>query len=218
MKLHLLCFLAFAYLGFSGSIARADLISTKSFSQSGGFAASDPIRFVLEFTTDIGWGDAVAPLFNQPITPADVGKTFTADSSTPFFSNNIALATNGNNDRVGFGIFNAGGAGGGSLFYEASIFFGAPHTPFFIGTPDLRGHSIKRATFRLDKFTVAPQPGGASQGDGIQYDFQGTVSFFDDANLQGNPEPASWCLALLGTLGVTVWRMRKKLPPDLLGA
>lgn len=213
MKRHLLYLTALACLCLSGSTARADLlIASTSLSQQGGFSHADDIRFVLEFTTDIGWGDAVAPLFNQSITPADVGKTFTADSSTPFFANNMALAHNGNNNRVGFSILNTRGAGGGSLFYEAEFFYGAPHSPFYAFMPDLMWQPVTRATFHLDKFTIVPQPGGASQGDGIQYDFEGTVSFFDD--LRDTPEPTSYCLALLGGLGVFAWRKRsKKLAP-----
>jgi hypothetical protein len=213
MKRYLLYFVAFVCLCSSAAIARADLISIASFSQQGGqpFGVNE-VHFVLEFTTDNGWGDAVTPLFNQSISPNDVGKTFTADSSTPFFANNIALATDGKNNRVGFMINTSGGGGAGSLFYEASIFHGAPHDPFYSGIPDLLGNSITRVTFHLDKLDMW---GGSHAGD--FYDFNGTVSFFDDSNLHNTPEPASWCLALLSTLGIAVWRMRKKLSPGSLG-
>jgi hypothetical protein len=94
------------------------------------------------------------------------------------------------------------GSGGGSAYYEAEFFFGAPHSPFYTGTFDLKGSSIKRATMHLDQFTITPSPPRPWN----DFAFNATVSFFDDAIPLDTPEPASCCLALLGAFGIEVWR------------
>jgi hypothetical protein len=211
---YLFQFCTFVCFCSSVAPARADLVSTTQLSGGGGlYPTSNQVRFVLEVTTDNMYGpDPVTPLFDKIISPADVGKTFTVDSSSPFFSHNIGLATDGTNNRVGFSLLQADGSGGGSVFYEAEFFFGAPHSPFYSGRADLSGHSIKRVTFHVDQLSVIPRLPDPSN----YYDFKGTISFFDDANVQGTPEPASCSLALLGTFGVVAWRKRRAAPQSCL--
>jgi hypothetical protein len=187
---------------FVAAFARADFILATSIGQEGGIVGGE-IRVVVEFTTDLSWGtDPVTPLFDETISLADVGKTFAVNDSTPFFSQNIALAADGHNNRVGFSLLQKDGSGGGSVFFEAEFFFGAPHSPFYLGKADLKGYSIKRVTLRIDEFTIIPSPPNPWN----DYSFKATVSFFEDATPRDTPEPASCCLALLGAMGIAAAR------------
>lgn len=182
------------------SIAKADLIFSHPYGISdGGREMTGPLRLVYEFTADPAFGPLpVAPLFDLNIYPADIGKVFTVDSSTPFFAENIALATDGINNSVGLFL-----GGAGAVIPEDKIIFLGPNPPVYKGAPDLKGYSIKRATLRIDGFNARP-----NDVVWFDYDFGATVSFFDDENPQPTPEPASVCLGILGAVGVVFWRRK----------
>ncbi len=196
-------FLAATCLLGIASIAKADLIFAHPYGISdGGRELTGPIRLVYEFTADPSVHPiSVAPLFDLSIHPADAGKVFTADSSTPFFAENVALATDGINNSVGIFL---GGAGALIPIPEDAIIFGGPQPPVFKGAPDLKGYSIKRATLRIDQFVTLPN-------EAVWYDhfFGATVSYFDDENPLPTPEPTSVGLALLGAGCILVWHKRK---------
>ena len=208
MRTHIRHLLAIAFFLSLASIARADLIIAPTFQREAlVFQPADSIW--IEFTKDhFGYSDPVKPLFNRVFSPADVGKTFVADSSTPYFLDNIALATDGVNDRVGFP---------NTVPYEAVFFFGAPHTPFYMGKPDLKGFTIDRVTLHVDEMIFQSNK-LLDQPDLLYYTFKVTVAFEGAGSWPAEesgggpraaPEPTSFVIGMVGVLGVVAVRVRR---------
>lgn len=207
MKRNLIFVTAFAFLCSSDSIAKADPIYVTPVGVPLSGVGHDKIRFRMEVTKESSLGDFAMPLFDQVITASDAGKTFTVSSSSPFFSHNIGLLTDGFNDHVA--ISGDGMNRGFGGFYPEIEFFswgGEPARWGGRGSPaDMRG--VDRVTLHVDAlhlFVGSPDAPGADDGDNMEL----TMSFFDD--VRDTPEPTSVCLALLGGLGVFVWRNRKR--------
>lgn len=204
---------AWLCLFYVTSLANAEYLFHYSFESAGG-NAQGPLRFSFEFTDDIAWASPVTPLFDQPITSGF--KSYFANSSTPFFLENIARATDGKNGRVGFSVLNDRG-GEGSLRFEASFFHGAPNDPSYAGKADLQGKLITGAILHVDRYLTKP----SSEPGLYDYDLKVTVSFHDDAIPEDNPEispetpqhapePGGCCLAILGSLGIAFVGIRRR--------
>ena len=192
----------------------ADFILSQSYSGGGG-GVPRTTWSVHQLIIDPAYALVDTPLFNLNLTPADVGKTFTANLGTPFFAKNIGLATDGANNRVALFAGN-----GGNLAYEAEFFYGAPHSPFYTGTADLKGYSIDHVTLHVDQLTsVSPGSEPNHEGNWSDWTFTGTVAFYGSGSSlqitpepgsppQATPEPGSLALAMLGVIGIVAYRRR----------
>lgn len=161
-----------------GGAAHAAVLGTEDFTSSGG--ASDIFN---EFKVTLAIGPATvgpgpnasAPATNAPlfggtsVTPADVGRTFTAtQDNDPNFNDFAALLTDGRLDRVTLS-FGSGSLGISGLFLTKS-------GRLFGGNPDLVGNTINSVTLQINSLTLNT-PGTNPNGDGIwtDYSFNGTV-------------------------------------------
>ncbi len=169
-----------AFFSFvTGRTAQCATLGAEDFSIVGG--ASDSFK---EFNPTLAIGQASmgagpsssAPATNAPlfegttITPADVGRTFSATPTTDHnFNDFVAFLTDGSPDKVTI-TFGSGSLGRAGLFATKS---GA----LFGGHPDLNGNTINSISLRINSFTL-DRPGINPNGDGIwtDYSFNGTVT------------------------------------------
>lgn len=222
MPRHLQGWMAFAlFIGVTGQ-ASADYLFSHTYSGRGGtWGIHSQVRAVFAITPD-AQDEFLAPLIDLYLTPDDVGKTFVADPSTPFFGTNIGFVTDGKNGRVFFAD-GTGGSYGGRGWFEKGFFYGAPHAPSEVGPFDLQGATIDRVTLKVLELTIT-SPGSDPNRNGVwtEHTFKGILTFEGQGQLPSpvdlgageavgeTPEPASLALALCGFVSAAGYVYRRR--------
>jgi hypothetical protein len=131
-------------------------------------------------------------LFNVPLTPDDVGRTFRATAETdPAFAGVAARLTNGGNDFLSHALTFPDGLFITSSILESSLFHPGG------GPPDFAGSTITALTFRLTHLSVDADPGRRD----LRY--EGLLSV---EGLSADPVPEPSTLLLLGTGAAAIAR------------
>lgn len=199
---------AFVSLGVLACTANAQLLAT----QTSGFYFPANVRdtdqgIYIRPTFFIGETfERVFPLLgsSEALTAADSGRRWRIDASNDTnFAGFASLLTDGVVQRVGASI-HYGVTGGGVLFDESQMVFGAGVTG-----PDLQGHAIDYIDFTLNWLDVE-EPYNAAGESEVGFNF--TLSVYGPVELTPVPEPST--IAAGGVLfvlaGVTVLRRRRK--------
>jgi hypothetical protein len=162
-----------------------------SFTVLGGLSGT----FFLEFP----WQPYVegAELFNVPLTPADIGRTFRATAeSDPDFDDAVAVLTNGVDDYIGMGLRESGQVWPIIVYSETGLLgrpFGGMH-------PDLKGTAIDALTLRFVKLERL------ETYDVPAYNWTGELGV--EGAPVPTPEPATAVLLLSGCCGLISRRRR----------
>ena len=153
--------------------ARADFLYSRAV---GGGPGGVPdiltsVRVRLVITPD-PYDDFLSPFLALALTPADVGKTFTADAASPHFAASAAWLTDGLDGRVFFAV----GAGADG-WYEKGFFYNAPHGPSVAGPFDLKGATLSQVKLLVTDLQLT-SPGKDLGRDGVwtDYLFKGVVT------------------------------------------
>jgi hypothetical protein len=134
-------------------------------------------------------------LFNVPLTPADIGRTFRATAETdPAFGGIVARLTNGLNDDIRHALTFPDGLFTTNSLAESSLFSLRP-------APDFAGSTISALTFRLTHLNVDADIGRR------QVQYQGIFSV-EGTSLASTPEPSA--LLLMGTGAAAVTRRLRR--------
>jgi hypothetical protein len=205
MRPHIQGWMAFALLFCTFSPAKADLIFSRTIESLIYLHPTDPDARVRIFFVSDPTGDLNEPLLDVRIKPSNVGMTYVADGSTPYFGKNISLASDGLNGRV-FVAYSPGSDGGFGAdgWYDKGFFYNAPHYPSSQGPFDLHGSIIERVTLKATELTKLPK---TDEGF-AQFSFKGILTFEGQAApytpvepggvVNETPEPASLVLGLCG--------------------
>jgi len=208
----LLTFLAgavFIALG-TAQVAQAAVLGTEDFTLSGGtddiFTEFKPTLAIAPALPELRSSApaTTAPLFvGTSITPADVGRTFTAtEANDSNFNNFVALLTNGKLNKVTL-AFGAGTLGNSELsLTKVGDSFGQ-NTNLFVSTIDSISLQINSLTLNT--------PGTDLNGNGVWTDY----SFTGTAVIDGEPvpEPISVISTLAFGIGVIVFGRKQQLKP-----
>ena len=191
----LLTFLAgavFTALG-TAQVTQAAVLGTEDFTLSGGtddiFTEFKPTLALAPAAPSSSAPATTAPLFvGTSITPADVGRTFTAtEASDPNFNDFAALLTNGKLNKVTL-AFCTGTLGNSDLsLTKVGDSFGQNVSLF--------GSTIDSISLKIDSLTL-DTPGIDVNGTGAWTDY----SFVGTAVIEGEPIPVPEPISVISTL------------------
>jgi len=136
---------------------------------------------------------------NTLISPADVGRTLVASTTSPDFGGFVGRLTNGRANWVSYLFGPPQGGGGGVFFGSEATLFGLPPGA------DFAGSTITALTFAVHEFSSMPWAGHPGY---TELHINGTLGVRGFAGPTPTPEPST--LMLLGTAIVGLLRARHR--------